>query len=185
MQTFLPSTSFEQSAKWLDAARLGKQRVEVLQILKALTNPSYGWQNHPAVNMWRGYEHTLICYGLAICNEWTAMGYKDTCATRILNMGCTAWPCDVAFHPNWLTEEFASNHRSILLGKVLETHEQAAKLWFDIATADDDDILKLRRVDKKVNKTREVLSWYQSFNWQEKPAKRVNGKWPYLWPEAV
>lgn len=36
MQTFLPYKSFEQSAACLDNKRLGKQRVEVLQILKAL-----------------------------------------------------------------------------------------------------------------------------------------------------
>lgn len=53
MQTFLPYKSFAESAACLDNKRLGKQRVEVLQILKALHNPSYGWQNHPAVKMCR------------------------------------------------------------------------------------------------------------------------------------
>ena len=33
MQTFLPYADFAQSAKVLDMKRLGKQRVEVLQLL--------------------------------------------------------------------------------------------------------------------------------------------------------
>ena len=36
MQTFLPYASFEESAKVLDRQRLGKQRVECLQIFNAL-----------------------------------------------------------------------------------------------------------------------------------------------------
>ena len=59
MQTFLPYKSFRKTALCLDNKRLGKQRVETLQILRALTgyyNQSGAWLNHPAVKMWRGYE---------------------------------------------------------------------------------------------------------------------------------
>lgn len=59
MQTFLPSPNFTQSAQFLDPQRLGKQRVEALQILTALTNPAYGWQHHPAVQMWRDSKMML------------------------------------------------------------------------------------------------------------------------------
>ena len=45
--------------------RLGKQGVEALQVVRALTRPGYGWQNHPAVRMWRGYEETPGAYGIA------------------------------------------------------------------------------------------------------------------------
>lgn len=60
MQTFLPYSSFSKSASVLDNKRLGKQRVECLQILKALSDPAYGWQNHPAVKMWKGYTDRLV-----------------------------------------------------------------------------------------------------------------------------
>jgi hypothetical protein len=83
VQTFLPYPSFEATAEVLDRARLGKQRVEALQILRALTVPGYGWQHHPAVAMWAGYEEALACYGLTICATWTAAGRKDTCAATI------------------------------------------------------------------------------------------------------
>jgi len=43
MQTFLPFPDFQQSAAVLDRARLGKQRVEALQTLRALVIPEYGW----------------------------------------------------------------------------------------------------------------------------------------------
>lgn len=78
MQTFLPYANFEESAKSLDYRRLGKQRVEVKQILNALDGKSKGWTNHPATNMWRGYETALALYGVAICNEWIERGYRDS-----------------------------------------------------------------------------------------------------------
>ena len=36
MQTFLPYSNFYKSAKVLDQKRLGKQRVEVLQLLNSI-----------------------------------------------------------------------------------------------------------------------------------------------------
>ena len=37
MQTFLPYRGFTESARVLDTRRLGKQRVETIQVLRALT----------------------------------------------------------------------------------------------------------------------------------------------------
>lgn len=83
MQTFLPDPDFRRSARSLDNRRLGKQRVEALQILRALTYPTYGWRSHPAVLMWAGYEEALVVYALAICDEWDARGFADTVRTTI------------------------------------------------------------------------------------------------------
>lgn len=83
MQTFLPHWNYVDSARALDRRRLGKQRIEVLQILRALSGQSRGWENHPAVKMWRGYEHELVAYGLAMCAEWIRRGYSDTTAPKI------------------------------------------------------------------------------------------------------
>jgi len=113
MQTFLPYESFEHSASVLDRQRLGKQRVECLQIVKAITQPDYGWQNHPAVNMWRGYLRSLICYGVAVCDEWIGRGYKDTCREKLL----ANLPAD-GEDPVWLGDsKFHRSHRSNLLRK--------------------------------------------------------------------
>lgn len=85
MQTFLPLESFEQTASILDMRRLGKQRVEVLQILNALEGHT-GWSRHPAVLMWRGHEWWLLLYGITVCEEWRARGYRDTLLPRFLDM---------------------------------------------------------------------------------------------------
>jgi hypothetical protein len=83
MQTFLPYSDFAASAAVLDRARMGKQRVEALQVLRALTYPSYGWKRHPAVRMWAGYARAVAAYGLEVCTAWTARGRPDTCAATI------------------------------------------------------------------------------------------------------
>lgn len=81
MQTFLPEPIFAKSAAVLDRPRLGKQRVETMQIMTALLSGlgESGWQHHPAVKMWRGYEWTLLQYQQIICAEWKRRGYIDTC----------------------------------------------------------------------------------------------------------
>ncbi|MFJ3202859.1 MSMEG_6728 family protein [Streptomyces sp. NPDC086989] len=84
MQTFLPYPSFDASAAALDQRRLGKQRVEAVQVLRGLIVPGYGWRRHPAVRMWAGYEEALVRYGLEICAAWTAAGRADTCAVTLV-----------------------------------------------------------------------------------------------------
>ena len=83
MQTFLPYADFERSVHALDRTRLGKQRVETLQIVRALTWEDYGWANHPAVLMWKGFEEALGRYGFACCEAWVELGFGDTCAGTI------------------------------------------------------------------------------------------------------
>ncbi|MGV0851518.1 MSMEG_6728 family protein [Mycolicibacterium phlei] len=84
MQTFLPCPRFDDTARVLDARRLGKQRVETIQVVRALTVPGYGWRHHPAAAMWAGYEEALVRYGLDICAEWCRLGRADTCAATML-----------------------------------------------------------------------------------------------------
>ena len=83
MQTFLPYPDFAASAAALDSKRLGKQRVEALQVLRALTRPTYGWKRHPAVRMWAGYTEGVAAYGTAVCLEWISRGGADTVAGMI------------------------------------------------------------------------------------------------------
>lgn len=111
MQTFLPYPSFEASARCLDRQRLGKQRLEVVQILGALTKGG-GWARHPAVRMWAGCEDLLCLYGLEICAEWLRRGYRDTLADRMTP------PRGTWRSPSWLGDDkFHASHRSNLLRK--------------------------------------------------------------------
>jgi len=76
MQTFLPSPIFSVSAELLDHKRLGKQRLENLQIMTALIRVK-GYIHHPVVHQWAGYEWALLDYQHAICSEWIKRGYQD------------------------------------------------------------------------------------------------------------
>ena len=84
MQTFLPYSDFRRSAASLDLRRLGKQRVETLQILRALTFDDYGWRNHPAVTMWTGFTEALVAYGIAVTRQWQRAGFNDTVLPQIV-----------------------------------------------------------------------------------------------------
>jgi hypothetical protein len=84
VQTFLPCPGFGESARLLDTRRLGKQRVETIQVLRALTVPGYGWRRHPAAAMWAGYEEALVRYGLEVCAVWCESGAADTCASTLV-----------------------------------------------------------------------------------------------------
>lgn len=127
MQTFLPYPEFEASARALDAKRLGKQRVETLQVVRALTRPGYGWANHPAVLMWKGFEEALGRYGLTCCEVWVERGFGDSCAASITaDLGAAGLAGFRNQHeleqagalPPWLgDEEFHRSHRSALIRK--------------------------------------------------------------------
>ena len=121
MQTFLPYPTYMKSARALDRQRLGKQRVETLQLLKAL-HEGGGWSNHPAARMWRGYEPALVSYGAMVCIAWRNRGYKDTCLQKILAYD----PDELRFDPStpqppWLGDpDLHASHRSNLLRKYPE-----------------------------------------------------------------
>ncbi|MGW0561850.1 MSMEG_6728 family protein [Streptomyces sp. NPDC003016] len=134
MQTFLPFSDFSASAAVLDARRLGKQRVEALQVLRGLTVPGYGWARHPAVRMWAGYEEALVRYGLEICRLWTARGHRDTCAaTMVADFAAhrpgTAVRLQVRLAedgdlPPWLGDpDFHRSHQSALVRKDPDFYE--------------------------------------------------------------
>jgi hypothetical protein len=114
MQTFLPYADFEKSAEVLDNKRLGKQRVETLQILRALLGYTQGWLNHPATVMWRGCTNALIEYGLAMCDEWASRGFDDSVYTKLYVLKTD----DVVVFPKWFGNlDFHLSHQSNLLRK--------------------------------------------------------------------
>jgi len=118
MQTFLPYESFRDSAKCLDRQRLGKQRVEAMQILNALQAGSTSrWRNHPAVRMWRGYENALGYYMNVMINEWINRGYKNT-MTYYEFQRCNKSIFDIVKYPQWLGDDrLYKSHRCNLYRK--------------------------------------------------------------------
>lgn len=125
MQTFLPYVSFARCAAVLDNKRLGKQRVETLQIMNALTR-GVGWVNHPATKMWAGHERALLSYQVAICDEWShTRGFKDTCLDKTQEV----WKIDRLGEdsgmPEWLGDRRVHlTHRANLLRKDPEHYGQ-------------------------------------------------------------
>jgi hypothetical protein len=114
MQTFLPFEDFKDCAKILDDARLGKQRVEVLQIYNTLTKGSR-WNNHPAVTMWNGHLDWLLRYGIVICREWRSRGFKDFLVFEFLNELKRQPKTD---KPWWLgRQQFHLSHQANLVRK--------------------------------------------------------------------
>lgn len=138
MQTFLPHPNFVHSAACLDTKRLGKQRVECMQILNALLEPHQvangilfpsprGWRTHPATRMWAGCESALALYMTVVIAEWRLRGYNNSmmmpyaddwrpnpdyahaaCLQQFRDIRMPSWLGDKAFH---------DSHKSNLLRK--------------------------------------------------------------------
>lgn len=112
MQTFIPCRTYVESASVLDWRRLGKQRLEALQIYLIISGiaPKSRWRNHPAVRMWRGYTDHLAAYYNTILSEWIRRGFNNT--MQFLSCDIIGVP-----KPAWLTDEFMAAHRAALLAK--------------------------------------------------------------------
>ena len=110
MQTFLPYSNFQKTAEVLDWRRLGKQRVEGMQIIKTILTPEQkGWQNHPIVIMWTPYVQALMVYTNTIINEWIKRGYNNN--IELYKIGSIIMP-------DWLgNKKFHASHRANLLRK--------------------------------------------------------------------
>ena len=127
MQTFLPYADFDASARTLDQRRLGKQRVECIQIVRGLVLPDYAWRHHPAVKMWTGHLEALGSYSFAVCDVWRETGRADTCRDTIAADLATAGVdvvrsqaelAEAGLLPPWLgDEDFHLRHRSNLVRK--------------------------------------------------------------------
>jgi Pyrimidine dimer DNA glycosylase len=123
VQTFLPYPDFRASAAVLDTPRLGKQRVETYQILRALTWPTYAWKNHPAVRMWRGFVPALVVYGFAVCDAWEAAGRADATRSALLDFSGGVVPdwqelYDAGQLPPWLGhDDVHRSHQAALVRK--------------------------------------------------------------------
>lgn len=112
MMTFLLYRSFKKTFKYLDDTRLGKQRVEALQILNTLSGKSSGWKNHPAVLAWKGYEEALKHYLNRAIYEWVSRGYKNKIPRQKIdytNFKRPPWTC-------WRSVRMS--HRAMLIRKM-------------------------------------------------------------------
>lgn len=108
VQTFLPEASYEASAAALDTKRLGKQRVEALQIEHVLIGLSTGWANHPAVRMWEGYLPALRMYKRACILEWVKRGFVNNMEIPSIQFAPRPW---------WYKDPLIDIHQGVLIYK--------------------------------------------------------------------
>lgn len=140
MITFLPDPDFFKSLRYLDNKRLGKQRVEARMVLDMLTGIGHkrGWNNHPVVGMWRGYESALGLYCSLAIREWMVRGFQNNMtppydfnnnyalqASSLFGHAPEKFvTVDQMEYPPWLgDEEFHASHRSNLLRKDFEYYK--------------------------------------------------------------
>lgn len=162
MQTFLPYADFKASAQVLDNKRLRKQALECVQILNCLLGNKEGYKNHPAVLMWRFNPGALCLYGLRICDELQARGFKyDLHQERLFKF---VSECDHFDAPVWLGDNAIHfGHRCRLLQKGIE------------------ELYKYCSVDKT------TIDWYFQFKWPEAhmpSLMEMDVAWPIMQSEC-
>src|SRR5574343_495506 len=134
MQTFLVYSDLRESARCIDNKRLGKQLIETKQIYDTIVNNKKSWSNHPAVNMWRGFELGLLLYGKIHYAEWQeryVLGLRGgklihKSGEEILNEYYNRSLNTIKL-PSWIyDDEFLISHRSNLIRK---NPEYYSKFW--------------------------------------------------------
>lgn len=124
MQTFLPYPDIQESVRALDRARLGKQRVEAVGILRVLLGLRTGYRNHPGVLMWEGSERVLWEYARVCVREWTERGYQSPKTRAALGELYPLLPPGADRMPWWWGGEIHTNHRGLLMHKAPEHYTQ-------------------------------------------------------------
>lgn len=125
MQTFLPHPNIRQSLECLDNKRLGKQRVEAMQLVNALERGGGAWFNHPAAQMWEWHEQALMVYHDMSISVWKECGFKNTMELyferhNIDEVAERLYKNETSFFgvPEWFgNPAFHASHRSNLLRK--------------------------------------------------------------------
>lgn len=167
--TFLPNIRFFSSIRTLDNARVGRQRTDVLKILKGLMGES---DYHISHDMWSGYEYTLGVYGMTACSVWQQeRGHKDELAYQIHQI-LESLPHEFV-PPPWIEDlNFHRSHRSYLIRKDARnyasqwpnTPENMPLLWPQITDSDSRGYrLRLSEVEERLllEGERELPEWLE------------------------
>jgi len=110
VNTFMPYDDMTKSLACLDNKRLGKQRVETYQLIRAISGVSRGWLNHPAAKMWYYHLDALKLYFNISLIIWVSRGFKNTMQPYDL-------PEEIEL-PSWFGDDAVhASHRSNLLRK--------------------------------------------------------------------
>lgn len=112
------------SVRCLDNKRLISQKQEALTLLRALERGEGGWHDHPACQMWKGYEEALKVYINCCIRECVIRGFNNSTVLFVMSkktgISLPWWFCKDSFH---------STHRAALLKKDSKFYSQYG--WTD------------------------------------------------------
>jgi len=124
MEIFHSEETWSLSVLALDDKRLGKQRLECIQILLSLSGIINIWEipkyihNHPVTLLWKGNEDYLLSYTTACIIEWGNRGYKNTkCISAFHDMRAITGDYPVKGKPSFITADFIQSHKIKLYSK--------------------------------------------------------------------
>lgn len=119
MQTFLPYTSFSESARVIDNKRLWKQILEANQLINLIQNRKIksNWRKHPCYRMWVEDGFALKTYRDYFVKEWLNRRLIDPPKLEIIH-------CLNEINLNWISEELCASHRAALLKKDFKHYKQ-------------------------------------------------------------
>ena len=125
MQTFLPHMNIVTAINILDNKRLGKQRVEAIQIASCLLEKETRWKNHPAVLMWKGYEAYLVFFYIFITiSAFASRGFRnEKCLIHYARLSKLVSRTNLK-RPPWYNERFVKAHQSNLVRKNKEYYSK-------------------------------------------------------------
>lgn len=160
-QTFMISSSFEETARCLDNKRLGKQIVEAFQVYRYLIGDGKMQGNPHPYRMWKGCEFSLLLYIKALHKEWIRRFEAKERGGRPYHKN--GLEVELEIYERKLDKSNCNLPRWVVNEKVLSSH-RSALLYKD-------------------------FGWYSQFGWKESPAipnkinKNGSVSLPYFWPD--
>ena len=127
MQVFHPYKSALKSIQCLDNSRMGKQRLECIQILLANNNIDTEWEvpksvpPHKNVVLWKNYSGYLFYYLGILLNEWEDRGMKNfVCRGMYEKLRNIYGLQENTKRPRFIDNKFIQTQRLSLLNKKME-----------------------------------------------------------------
>jgi hypothetical protein len=112
-RVFIPYHNFQQCAGCLDTPELKAAQIAVLRILKYL---KYSDEHQDKAEAWRGYEQSLIRYGIYVAEEYIRRGGNN----KVLDYLKTLVVRGPWTKPHWVYDDNTLvNHRNHLLKRGL------------------------------------------------------------------
>lgn len=185
--TWMPYSSYRKCAACFSDIDLKQMRVHILRVLQYLGRDD---RNHrqKAAELWRGFEQSLIRYGIAIALECKQRGFSDTSVLKLR----LKYRSGNSKKPDWVFwSDLQQSHRAYLLlrderrfaVKVFRRVQRSPGEWYshrdfcrDSGTRirrewSMDDINNIRHTMGDVTGNTDLINnnFYRQYGWNQKP----------------